>query len=317
MFTIKHAARRVGIPAATLRAWERRYGIVVPERTSGGYRVYTEADVRSVSTMKQLVDEGWPASLAAHEAQRRTRATTAGAATTDPTSEVFDSTGPDSPGSDSPAADSTENLTDELVGAASRLDATGLSDVLDRMFASGSFEAVMHQRLFPALYALGEAWAQGRVGVAGEHLASHAVMRRLAAAYEAAAVAGAGPRVLLGMAPGRRHELGLFSFAVAARRRGLDTEYLGSDLPVDDWVAAGTRPHVAAVVLALAGPDDITPTAEVVAALRARRPDLLIAAGGAEQAQAPDGVLLLGHDIDVAASYLARSLATARPLAAH
>lgn len=100
MFTIKHAARRVGIPAATLRAWERRYGIVTPERTSGGYRVYTEADVRSVSTMKHLVDEGWPASLAAHEAQRRTRATTADPAPTDPTSEVFDSQGPDLPGAD-------------------------------------------------------------------------------------------------------------------------------------------------------------------------------------------------------------------------
>jgi methanogenic corrinoid protein MtbC1 len=45
------------------------------------------------------------------------------------------------------------------------------------------------------------------------------------------------PRVLLGLAPGARHEIGLFAFAVAVRRNGLATDYLGADLPVEDWVA--------------------------------------------------------------------------------
>src|SRR5690606_28315678 len=95
-----------------------------------------------------------------------------------------------------------------FVDAAAALDAMGLSAVLDEMFAQASYETVIERYLLVVMDALGEAWASGRVSVAGEHLASHAVMRRIGVAYEAAGPFRDGPRVLLGLAPGRRHEIG-------------------------------------------------------------------------------------------------------------
>ena len=52
---------------------------------------------------------------------------------------------------------------------------------------------------------------------------------------------GCGSGVLVGLPPGARHELGALAFAVAARRAGLPTLYLGPDLPVADWVAPARR----------------------------------------------------------------------------
>ena len=302
MYSIGHVAEQVGISPATLRAWERRYAIVSPKRTAGDYRVYSRDDLRLLHAMKRLIDAGWSSSFAAREAMRQRDLIDAAPGSAPSTSNI-----------DSSGHSGHTDLPDQVVAAATSLDARRLDMLLDQVFASGSFETAVTTHLFPALRALGDAWAAGRVTVAGEHLASNAISRRLAAAYDAAASTGIGPPVVMGLAPGSRHELGLLAFAVAARRRGLDVRYLGADVPLADWVAASAEPTgaTAAVVLAVPTAEDVPGATEVVAALRGTSPALVIAAGGAEQDEAPTEVVRLGHDIAAAAEMLARLLTAA------
>lgn len=85
-----------------------------------------------------------------------------------------------------------------------------------------STETVIADWLLPALRALGAAWERGDVSIAGEHLASHAILRRLSAAFEAAPRSASGRRLVVGLPAGSRHELGALAFAVlapAGRRR--------------------------------------------------------------------------------------------------
>ena len=70
------------------------------------------------------------------------------------------------------------------------------------------------------IYALGEGRARGEIGVAGEYAASHAVHRRLAAAFEAAGGRSRGSVVMVGTPSGSQHELGALDFATAIRWRG-------------------------------------------------------------------------------------------------
>ncbi len=282
MFTIKAAAERVGVSPATLRAWERRYGLPSPARTEAGYRLYSPDDVRVLRRVADLVRGGTPASLAAEEALSR----------------------PTAPGPTPP-----DGATGELLRAAADLDAATAARVLDRVFGAHSFETAIDDWVLPSLTALGEAWADGTVSVAGEHLVANAVMRRLAQAYEAAAGPRTGPRVLIGTGPGTRHELGLFAFAVAARRQGLNTDYLGADLPVDEWQTALLDPDVVAVVISMPGTADVAPVEHVAAAAARRDPPVLVAVGGAEQDRAPRAALRLGHQIGPAADALAGELA--------
>jgi MerR family transcriptional regulator, light-induced transcriptional regulator len=276
MYTIKEAALRTGLTEPVLRAWERRYGVVTPARTAGGYRVYDEAALRRLRSMRRLIDDGWSASAAA-------AAIIAG---TEP------ATG-DVPGgaSGATAGEQPGVLVEHLVNAAEALDSQRIEAILDEMFAAGSYERVVEDYVIPSLRALGDAWASGRVAVAGEHVASNAVLRRLAASFQASGSGRDGARpVLVGMPPGARHELGGLIFATSLRRNGIPVVYLGADLPLDDWVAAVERTDARAVVIGAVMPADTSAARSVAAGLRAARPDVIIAFGGAA-APEPDASL--------------------------
>lgn len=295
MYTIKHASEVTGVGVATLRAWERRYGIVTPHRTEAGYRLYDDEAVRALSVMNALVVEGWAPRQAAAETLRRI--------------ESGDDLAPAALDSAADSADSAEPAgTAEFVDAAARLDAVTLADVLDERFSRGSFESVVDGWLMPTLRALGEGWAEGRVSIAGEHLAAYAVQRRLAAAYDAAASRASGPRVIVGLPPGARHELGALAFATAARRAGLAASYVGADLPASDWSLAVAAHRATAAVLSAAKGTDLDGLRSVVTRLRADSPDLVVAVGGAERDEAPPGCVRLEHEIGVAAAQLASIL---------
>lgn len=289
MYTIKQAALRSGVNVALLRAWERRYRIVEPMRTESGYRLYDEDAIERLRAMRALVDAGWSARQAAE------RVTAAGP---DELPAIGDTVTPVA------EADTTEAFVD----AAAAIDAAGIERALDDMFVAGSFERVVEDRLYPALHALGDAWAAGRVDVAGEHAASAAAVRRLGMAFEASARApfiDTAP-VLVGLPPGARHEVAALAFATAARRAGLAVVYLGADVPVESWVAAVERTRAQAVALGAVIDRDVAAAQDVVRALHEANPELLIGVGGARSAsvEASDIIRLpdrLGQAVEVMA----------------
>lgn len=390
MYTIKRAAELTGISVATLRAWERRYGVVKPRRSDGGYRLYSVDDVRTLAIMNSLVNEGWSAREAARETLDRLSSRDAGGVSggPGPVSGEFgggyggaggaggsindpvggsshgSTRGPDGSassagvngsdgsnghgrggsangadarngringradgraadrgnrgsrpsgariprGSDAVSTTWESSDTDAFIRAATRLDASAAASVLDARFALGSFEHVVDHWLMPTLQRVGEEWAAGRMPVAGEHLTSYAVQRRLAAAYEAAASRGEGPTVLIGLPAGARHELGLMAFAVAARRAGLATIYVGADLPPDDWTEAVRARSAAAVVIAVPRLVDVAATRTIATRVRAVEPTCLVALGGRFQDSVGQGCVPLGHSITAAVDELMQRL---------
>jgi DNA-binding transcriptional MerR regulator len=270
MYTIKQAAARTGLSVPLLRAWEQRYGIVEPRRTESGYRLYDDAAIERLRSMRTLVDAGWTPSMAA-------AAIVAGEQPL-PTPTAEPATGR---AHDDRFAAGTAQLRDGFVDGAIALDATAIEAALDAMFATGTFEAVADEILLPGLVGMGDAWADGRLSVAGEHAASHAVLRRLAAAFQAAGRPAPGRgAVLVGLPPGSRHELGALTFAVAARRAGLPVLYLGPDLPVADWVATAERTAAVAAVVACPTEADIESAAAVGRAIASADPSVAVAFGG-------------------------------------
>lgn len=288
MYTIKEAAARTGVSVPVLRAWERRYRIVEPARTAAGYRLYDDLALDRIRVMRRLVGAGWTPSTAASAILSGDPLALAAGGRIGTTSD----TPPDRPdGSDQTADDraTSNDLIDGFVAAAIALDADALESVLDRMFGAGSFEHVADSILLPALIAVGEAWSDGRLGVAGEHAASHAALRRLGAAFQAAG--RPAPRdgaILVGMPPTVRHELGALAFSTAARRAGLPVLYLGPDLPAEDWVGSAIATHARAAVIGVLTTDDVRPAVEVGVALRTVDPELVIAFGGRSAARAGD-----------------------------
>jgi DNA-binding transcriptional MerR regulator/methylmalonyl-CoA mutase cobalamin-binding subunit len=271
MYTIKQAAARSGVGESLLRAWERRYSVVSPSRTASGYRLYDDAAIARLRAMRALVDSGWTASQAAEAVL----AGGAGLAIPDPAVEGAGRAAP---------------IGEPLVQAAAAYDTVGIESALDELIGRGSYEAIVDERLLPAVAALGTAWADGRIDVASEHLASAAVQRRLAALFDIAGRPGTTHPVLVGLPPGCRHEIGTLAFAVALRRRGADVLYLGPDTPVASWVHAAVEGAAEVAVVGVPRRADVGPAREVAAALAAARPALVVAMGGPAAVPAANGV---------------------------
>ena len=304
MYTIKRVSEMVGVPVATLRAWQRRYRVVNPERSDSGYRLYGADDIAVLRRMHALVASGWSPKEAAAAASRKD----------DHESEPADRQGGQPPRSGPARGPVTETV--DLVSAAAALDQSAVTRLLDEHFAIGSFEQVVDGWLMPELERLGRAWAEGELSVAGEHLAAAAVHRRLSAAFDAAAVldSGSSPLVLSGLPAGSRHELGILAFAAAARRQGLAVLHLGPDLPFEDWLTAAEQHRPDAVVTAAPTLNDVASAVQIVEGLTSNR--ALIAIGGRHQDAVLEAAgrlgsgsaMALGHSIAHAASRLRRSV---------
>jgi methanogenic corrinoid protein MtbC1 len=191
-----------------------------------------------------------------------------------------------------------------FLASAARMDTTGIEKSLDGGFALGSFEHVADTWLLPTLEALGEGWARGEIDVSGEHAASHAVHRRLSAAFDAAASKSRGPAVVVGLPPGSQHSLGALAFGVAIRRRGLDVLYLGSDVPVSSWGAAVRSRSTRAAVLAVPMLDDRPAARAVAERLLNLDPSPMVCAGGGAGGQLAAGVRSLASGSGAAAEQL-------------
>jgi MerR family transcriptional regulator, light-induced transcriptional regulator len=231
---IGELSRRTGVSAELLRAWERRYGLLHPTRTGGGFRLYSLADERRVSLMRTHLQRG----MSAAEAARLTLTETDGG----------------TPDDDEPAL---RRRAQELRQALDDFDESSAQRALDSVLAEFSTETVLTDLVLPYLHELGERWASGEASVGQEHFASQLIRGRLlglARDWDR----GAGPRALLACAPGEQHDLGLIAFGVALRGRGWRITYLGQDTPLETLAESARSLGPVAIVIASVSPDRLS-----------------------------------------------------------
>ncbi|WP_426246733.1 MerR family transcriptional regulator [Nocardioides sp. LHG3406-4] len=291
MYTIKRAAQLTGVPETSLRAWERRYGVFAPQRNEAGYRVYDRESLAVISTMRRLVDDGWSPAAAAQAVRSGTIPATL-------------DRDPGHPPVSGPTQPNAATYTQRFLDAAAQMDIASIEESLDGGFALGSFEHVVDTWLFPTLEALGEGWSRGEIDIAGEHAASHAVHRRLSAAFDAAGSRSRGPAVVVGLPAGSQHELGALAFATAVRRRGLNVLYLGANVPVRSWETAVRSHEARAAVLAVVTPADRPAAVTVAEQLATHELSPAVCVGGAAGAGLSPGVRELAPNIATAAEEL-------------
>jgi DNA-binding transcriptional MerR regulator/methylmalonyl-CoA mutase cobalamin-binding subunit len=295
MYSIKQASIRSGVSVPLIRAWERRYNVVSPQRTASGYRLYDDEAIATLARVRELTETGWTASEAS-------RAVLEG--------EVTVATAlPPPPALTEEAAHARQvELVGRFVEAAKTMDITATGAALDEIFAQGSFEAIVDDLLMPALAALGDAWSAGELDVAAEHAASAAFHRRLSAMYDAAGAAG-NPLVVVGLPPGARHELGAMAFAIAVRRLGVGVLYLGPDVPVNSWVHVIEQNRARVAIIVVVQLVDRSAAMDVADALRGVGNSPLLAVGGKyanwDEAQEA-GIVVLPDRINKAAGFAAR-----------
>jgi DNA-binding transcriptional MerR regulator len=265
---IGELARRVKLTPDVLRAWERRYGILEPERSPGGFRLYSDSDVDRVVAMQRHLAAG----LAPAQAAERALAEFAGT--------------PDEASGD-PIAELRAALEGFDEGAAHR--------AIDRIMERFSVESLVSNIVFPYLRDVGDRWENGELTVAQEHFASRVLRSRLigrARGWDD----GSGPRVVLACAPGEFHDLPLVCLGLALREHGWRITLLGADTPLDTMIATAGTLHQDMTVVAITIGEQIDVIAPELAVLARRTPLVLAGPGATADVAAEIGATYVNGD---------------------
>jgi DNA-binding transcriptional MerR regulator/methylmalonyl-CoA mutase cobalamin-binding subunit len=263
--------QRTGLSADVLRAWEKRYGVVAPERSEGGQRLYSDEDVerlallhrataagRNIGQICQLGLTELEALILQDESQRAAR-------TTRPERQTSQA----------------QYFLDAAFAAIKRLDAVELDSLLRRAAMQLSAAAVVDDVIVPLLREVGESWHRGELSPAHEHMGTAAIRRVLAWISGSAIVSSAAPTVLVATPANQRHELGAKIVATTAATEGWRVVFLGADLPADAIANAAVQAQATLVALSLIFPLDDPELATEVLRLRSLLPPrVLIVAGG-------------------------------------
>jgi DNA-binding transcriptional MerR regulator len=225
-YTIKAVSDLTGILPVTLRAWERRYGVLSPDRRENRYRLYSDRDVAVIKWLVSRTASGIPIREAASSYRNME------------TNHELPGLVPigmnrAQAGGGVPPGQYAEELF-KLLTQHNESDAAILFQEIIKNF---ELETVLTEIITPCLVAIGEAWYRGNLLISTEHFATAFIQGRLNNLYQAYPVKTTGASILIGGAPTEEHELGALMMAVLLRSRGFRVEYLGPDLDMDDLAA--------------------------------------------------------------------------------
>ena len=274
-FNLKVVLKETGLAADTLRAWERRYGLPVPQRTAGGHRLYSQRDIETIKWLMKRQAEGLSISRAVDMWNEQL------ASGSDPLADLMQSL----LASASPvlnqyrAPDTTlDSLRTHWVEACMDFSESTAEQSLNQAFSMFPVEAVCLDVLQKGLSEIGDRWHENRATVQQEHFASGLAMRRLDSLLTAAPPPTRNQIVLLGCPPDEWHVFTPLLLALLLRRRGFPVIYLGANVPASRF--ADTVKNVKADLVILVAQQLITAATMQKTALVLSKQKFPIAFGG-------------------------------------
>ena len=237
-YRINTVSEMTGIPASTLRAWERRHGVPSPQRTSSAYRMYSDEDVDLLRRMRELVEGGVAPSEAAG-------LLLAGTSTPEPEPR-------ETPG---PFAEAVQRI----VSAVEAFDPVQLrAEVARASYLAGAVSVYEHV-LSPAMQTIGQRWHDGTLSVGQEHLASEVLIGAARDLHRMLQTDGGERLALLACFAGEQHVLPLYGVACRLAGWGFRSEILGANTPPSALGAAvdAMRPHLVGLSLTMPYAEEI------------------------------------------------------------
>ena len=267
-YPIRTASRMTGLSPDLLRAWERRYGVIEPTRTTGGTRRYTAADIERLRLVKGAVDAGHRVGQVAHldAAELKRRA--------------------------SVSEDRAAGHLDEILEALDCLDGVASQRLLSTQLSALGAVRFTREVAIPLVHEIGERWANDKMGIASEHLATSVLRSLLGSALQPTPTSLLGPKIVFGTPAGEGHELGLLMAALTAQGAGANPLYLGAALPVEDLLSAVDAAGAAALAVSIVAMSNVEAT-RFVGALRDGLPAairLWLGGAGASELELAPGI---------------------------
>jgi DNA-binding transcriptional MerR regulator len=227
LYPIRTVADLTAVNAITLRAWERRHGLLEPIRQPSGHRLYTQAHIDLITRVVGLLDRGMrigqvKAQLEVENANSKEHAV---------------------------VNDIWRRSIDRMIAAIIQFNEDGLEEVYGEALSLYPIDVVTEKLLMPLLKELGRRWEEDEGSIAEEHFFGFYIRNKLGARFHHRVKAKYGSKLLLACLPGDRHETGLLLFALAANAAGYQIIILGADMPLEELPVAVQKAGCSAIIL--------------------------------------------------------------------
>ncbi len=213
LYTIGTVSKLTGVGAITLRAWERRYGLIKPVRKESGHRLYTRQHIDQINRITALTQQG----------MRISQIRPAMLETGRP--EADESSG---------ERDIWREYIDSMIAAIVKFDENRLEEIYNETLSLYPITLVTRRLLTPLLVELGNRWVTATGSIAEEHFFAFYLRNKFGARYHHRPRGNEGPVILLAGLPNEFHEIGLLLFALTAHEAGYRVIPLGANMPLKE-----------------------------------------------------------------------------------
>jgi DNA-binding transcriptional MerR regulator/methylmalonyl-CoA mutase cobalamin-binding subunit len=245
LYPIRAVSKQTGISIDTLRAWEKRYQVVVPQRDERG-RLYTEADMQRLRLLNAAVEKGHAigrvASLSNEDLEALALSPSLSVREAKQAKTSVEEAFPTQP--------QTQRAVMEAI---ERLDYAAAERELSLLAAVLPPRELVHTLALPLMRQVGEAWHAGKLSIAQEHMTSALLRNQLGALIPLQRRSTPAARLLFTTPSGELHEFGILVSAMLAAGGGLGITYLGANLPGEEIVFAAQKTAPQVVVLGFIG----------------------------------------------------------------
>ncbi len=227
LYPIREVSRLTGVNSVTLRAWERRYGLIRPQRTPKGHRLYAREDIQRVEHILHWLDRGVPVSQIRELLDRPGKAETT-------------------------AIDEGDWVSQrrQWVALVEALDVQGLEALFNQSLALYPVEVCLAHIWQPMIDELEQRWHDQLGAVAQRQLLESFLRTRIGTRLYHANQYVHGPLLLLSRLSDDADRLGTLLLALAASDAGYRVQLFDAPLPLGEWALAMERLGGAALLLA-------------------------------------------------------------------
>jgi MerR family transcriptional regulator, light-induced transcriptional regulator len=241
--SIKAVAKITGIKPVLIRAWERRYNAIIPERTKTNRRLYSDSDITRLSLFKQAIGAGEKISNIAGLSNDQLRKHILVDTSSERANEsVFNDRAPE--------------YLESCLEAVRKFDHENLESLLLKGSVSLSLPILLEKLIGPLLQEIGKMWRDGTIKIAQEHQASVVIRTFLGNTLNSHQPRNSFKTIVSCAPSGQQHELGALLVAISAASQNWRSIFLAGDLPAEDIVAAVAGNKASALALSIVYPPD-------------------------------------------------------------
>lgn len=280
LYTIGTVSKLTGVGAITLRAWERRYGLIEPIRKESGHRLFTRQHIDQINRITALTQQGVRISQIRPEMLE---------------TEVRSESDEES--------DTWNDYINSMIAAIIDFDERRLEEIYNEALSLYPIALVTRKLLTPLLIELGLRWVSEEGSIAEEHFFAFYLRNKIGARYHHRAQNNTDkPRLLLAGLPSEHHEIGLLLFALAAHEAGYQVIPLGANMPLHELAYVAQKKKCSAILLSGAiEPSNRTLTKDLPKLVKEAGMPVLV--GGLSSVYACDainraGAEALGRDVE-------------------